>query len=197
VKRRLFTMLSALSLLLFVAVVVLWVRSFWFWMAVGYYTPPPSTTLTTFIVEWDSGLVRVKCETGEREKQSVIELVLYGLSSPLFLDADGGHWWDFGAKFGWGCGWSRLAANGKPSWAPEPNGFWRRLGFDVTHEQVPVNSTVRDRWCLAMPSWASCAPVALLPSLWLFRRLLWRRRIKLPLCPACGYDLRAHARAVP
>ena len=35
-KRRLFTILSALSLLLFMAVVVLWVRSYWWWDDVFY-----------------------------------------------------------------------------------------------------------------------------------------------------------------
>jgi hypothetical protein len=36
VKRRLFSILSAISLLLFVAVVVLWVRSFWRWESISY-----------------------------------------------------------------------------------------------------------------------------------------------------------------
>ena len=37
VKRRLFTILSALSLLLFVAVCVLWVRSYWIHDWTGYF----------------------------------------------------------------------------------------------------------------------------------------------------------------
>lgn len=182
-NRRLFTILSVLSLLVFVALTALWMRSFWFWIAVRYDTPPPSTMLTTSMVEWDSGLIRIKYETGEREKRPFMDLLFYGLFAPLIMDANELHWWDFGSEFGWGCGWSRhRAGNGKPSWTPEPNRFWRRLGFDVIHEQVPVNSSVRNRWCLAMPAWAPCAPSALLSGLWLFRRIRRRRRIKLQLC---------------
>jgi hypothetical protein len=199
VKRRLFTILSALSLLLFVAVCVLWARSYWFRYALSYYTPPPpSTTLTTFMVEWNYGSIGIQYEVGEREKQSVMELLLYGLFSPLIMTESESHWWDFGAPLGWACRWAQLGqGSGKPSWAPEPFGFWRRLGFEVRHERVPVNDTFRKRWFLAMPAWASCAPFTLLPSLWLFRQIRRRRRTDLHMCPQCGYDLRATPERCP
>ena len=47
-KRRLFTLLSALSLLLFVAVVVLWVRSHW---TLDYFSQSDGRTLRAFVSE--------------------------------------------------------------------------------------------------------------------------------------------------
>jgi hypothetical protein len=65
VKRRLFTILSALSLLLFVAVVVLWVRSYWY-----YEGGPVVLVATSFRLESGSGTL-VTCWRVDDNPRSV------------------------------------------------------------------------------------------------------------------------------
>ena len=44
---------------------------------------------------------------------------------------------------------------------------------------------------LVTPSWFVAGLLAIVPAVWLRRRRGIRRRCRLGLCPACGYDLRA------
>ena len=44
---------------------------------------------------------------------------------------------------------------------------------------------------LVVPLWAVALPAAVMPALWVWRRLNARSRRAAGLCPGCGYDLRA------
>jgi hypothetical protein len=47
------------------------------------------------------------------------------------------------------------------------------------------------RWHVRVPHWAVAAVLLVPPAVWLLRHRASRRRLRLGLCPACGYDLRA------
>jgi hypothetical protein len=85
-----------------------------------------------------------------------------------------------------------------------PGARWDFLGEDVTavmngcppgfaagHWPYPTAGVIGDRWVLAVRPWLPTGLAAVLPAVWLVRRLRARRARRQGLCPACGYDLRA------
>ena len=61
---------------------------------------------------------------------------------------------------------------------------------------VVVNSpssgvTFRRWWSITIPHWYVLSPTAILPTLWLVRTVRRARRTCKGACPSCGYDLRA------
>ena len=80
-----------------------------------------------------------------------------------------------------------------PKWAPGQS-QWRRWGFQWTRHTL----TAPDSWAIqrsiVAPYWVVALATLVLPAFRLRRRLLLRRasrRARSGLCPACGYDLRA------
>ncbi len=66
------------------------------------------------------------------------------------------------------------------------------LGFGQVSETFPSASGTTFRCsALSVPFWVLFLATTGLPSWWLHRRLMVRRRSRAGLCPACGYDLRA------
>ena len=68
--------------------------------------------------------------------------------------------------------------------------FWNRLGFRATSGPVPILTT--QLTLISAPDWALAGLFAVLPFIY-FRRIRWRRRMRDRLlsgkCVACGYDL--------
>jgi hypothetical protein len=196
-KRRLLNLLTAMSLLLCVAVCVLWVGSrffanHWLGFTVGgrlfeFWTEPEGVVART-VGDWPEGTAPQVQSVKPREKFIGYMLTYTG-------------------------GWSKertLGATGSVEWGRasveyEPDGV--RLAWDALQES-PYGLSSRTRAYLGharlSPSlpfvsvraryWSVVALTMALPTLRaalaLFRK--WRRRVLPPgLCPACGYDLRA------
>jgi hypothetical protein len=79
-------------------------------------------------------------------------------------------------------------------WVPRdaPCSFWNSLGFGLERVSGPGGSPAA--WTLIVPCWA-ITPIAMLASLFGVRLIIRRRRrdrrLRLGLCPECGYDLRS------
>ena len=76
-----------------------------------------------------------------------------------------------------------------PTPAPDAVPRWSLLGFEYT-ERHEVSLRMRSQ-TLAVPHWGVLVAFALLPVLRVTALSDRRRRRRLGLCPACGYDLRA------
>ncbi len=163
--RRLFTIVSAISLLLCLLTAALWVRSYWITEDVGWTTATGATAICS----------------------SAGSFMIYRdyLHGPVVPKVS--------RPFGWTHHTGRsvvrfpLRLGGSRIWE------WGAFALEINHPG-PF-----DFWLVAIPDWALTLLLAALPLGWLaaFRRLRRRRRLKLNLCPACGYDLRASPNRCP
>jgi hypothetical protein len=168
VLRRLFTLLSALSLVLFVAVVVLWVRSYQVYDLVAFDAFGRSLSLRTFnhavVVEWTSRPYRTPRWVTEplRYRQPFREFVRP--QHHVYTDA-----------------------SGRPH-------YYAWLGFSLQpwYHQAPGDPRY-DCWftTVGVPYYFLAIVTGLSPAVQARRWLRHRRRVRLRLCPSCGYDLRA------
>jgi hypothetical protein len=161
--RRLFTVLSSLSLLLCVAVVVLWAWSY--------------RSLSKVTHARESGYLYVGVSRGQL-------CVMRSDLPPEFYDQPAGRRFvqatpvDYGAAArGWGDyrGWGGFGVAGSDVERSDDSGAapWR--------QEMTV-----------VPVWAVLVTGSVLPLTWLVRHRQYRRRLMLiGCCPSCGYDLRA------
>ena len=170
--RRLFTLLSAASLVLCAAACVLWVRSYWCVDALYHATGQAGFTAYEF--QLDRGrfvYVRHRVAAGtdahhfstyrhEPNQMWLTDQIGGDTGSYQPFDRTSYEWLNF--QLGDGTDISGRAA----------------LGFG----QV--------KW-LVVPLWAVAGLAAVLPVVWLARTGRRARRRTHGLCPACGYDLRA------
>jgi hypothetical protein len=190
VKRRLFTFLSAVSLLLFLASVSLWIRSYIrhdeLVLATGWTVVEETITGQPGFVQGDVyytlwwargrlGFDRLRFEfVNDRPVQSGFARRMY---------------------------WSKDVAI-----RPTPGAFPRNLGFgterfvidrplvtfeDSNPDPFVLPRTWRSVW---IPFWLVALVTAILPTRWfILRRRNQRRRHRMlmGLCPTCSYDLRA------
>jgi hypothetical protein len=180
--RRLFTILSVLSLLLCVATVVLWVRSYW-----------TADGLEFEMLDIADGRFHLTTAYGDSGgfvvRTTTIELPQSALEAELAHARDSGDPLEEGLK---------LIAR-RPEGFNYGNGdsFWNRRGFTAVHETGFVPHAEAGTYTLRTaqaPCWAAAALTAALPMAFIFRR--WnefRRRSQQSSghCPACSYDLRA------
>jgi hypothetical protein len=175
-KRRLFTLLSALSLLLCVAVVVLWVRRYW--SSDTLVVRRPLTLDGNFSVHrewyvWSSGN-----GLGARYKWSRQDLT----------SIDRKDWLDF-----WENQQGVFLASDKPDRVPDfpAAGPTHRFGIGWTGEsRVGYHELT-----LMAPHWLLALTASVLPAAWVWRRVHPVSRAG--LCPSCGYDLRATPERCP
>jgi hypothetical protein len=174
--RRLFTVLSALSLLLCAAVVALWVRS---------------RSRTDILVHIRSGTSTMEWSCAVRGFTFCRrENVLGWLDEPEWRweterpPLAGPRWApDAGASSGWrvlgtsGARGTRQFSLELPEVGPTGCGFLCTTAF---HEEVTV---------VTVPYWWAVLAASLMPGLWVARHRL--PPPGLGLCPSCGYDLRA------
>ena len=188
--KRLFTILSALSLLLFVAVVGLWVRSYFVhdFVAVHGEYVGPSTGPGEFEsgwhrTTWDSTRGRVRFSSSHRQ--------------------DG---WRIAGKTGEvpplpprKVTHTRITPHLQDNYkwvTTGPEGAWNRRGFFAWRREVLAARTgdaVRTRYAVyGTPYWAPALVLGICPVWWTIWRARRRRRcVAAGLCPSCGYDLRA------
>jgi hypothetical protein len=165
-NRRLLNLLTAMSLLLCLAVVVLWVRSYW--VLDEWYRDRRVRTAAggkAAVVSVVSGGAELTCRVGRMDHPWV------------FGPKTGAEWWPPPGQTLSSAQWRRDPWRGRATW---PMSF----RFDAFPQDQPVV------WTVVAPHWAPAAALALLP---LVRTvpLLRRRTRRAGLCLQCGYDLRA------
>ena len=182
-KRRLFNLATATSLLLFLAVLTLWLRSGPEERLELHYNrwPPPgdldgnvyryslraSSYSNTFLLR----LNRVHHERGWLRRMNPAERQQWRQEDPSGLSL----------RF-----LSRTDLAGKIT-SPPP-------GFAAEHydsPRIPGIGYTFDGWEIRFPAWLPAALLLLLPARWLHRFTKSRRARRQGLCPSCGYDLRA------
>lgn len=65
---------------------------------------------------------------------------------------------------------------------------WSHVGFAYKRWDTPGMLSLR---ALTIPYWSIILLFAIAPALWLIKRLLRSRRLSSNRCPTCGYDMRA------
>lgn len=169
-KRRVFNILSALSLALAVGVAGLWVASYWRMICLGCVGRQDARLMLR-----SYALVAV----GGRLHMGRLNLIG---TSP---ERSGPPGWTLDvnpfdhAAYAWTTGW------------------WFRYGSSSGPEDpsYPHGGQYRDD-SLRVPLWFVCGLLMFAPALWLRGFRVKRRRERRRrdgLCPACGYDLRAHS----
>jgi hypothetical protein len=162
-RRRLFTLLSALSLALCVVTAVLWVRSYSY--LEGFFWAPD---------------LPHEFEIGSRRGT-----IYFG------YDVDIGYDVSIGRSSRRRTGFASVDIRGDAHlWVPSE---WNVLGFGLHKDNFAhwVGPIRKSGHALYVPSWFVLGATLVLPSLRAVRMLRARRRPKQGLCPSCGYDLRA------
>ena len=181
--RVLFTLASAVALLVCAATMVLWVRSYW---VTDFYLGRngPKTVLT----QSSRGSVLLNSALVPQDRRVVPAYGYHRMTAAQSLHARAPHLGEPGVRHhGAWLGFSWFASDGGVSRRKLPNGHTVNMHFLPMHE-------------VAVPDWSLLLVFAALPVAWL---LLWwrdrgrRRRIERGLCARCGYDLRATTNRCP
>jgi hypothetical protein len=167
VRRRLFTVCSAVSLLLCVATVVLWVRSYW--VGEAMYREGPSYRLAVLSSKGQCSAFRTT----------------YPASA-----ANGPARWRYSNRGMW------AEVTRRPGWYradPAVRCYGPVAGFGLFDKPAGPTSVGAGTREVFFPYWFLVLLTAAGPAAWCYQARR-RRRLRSPLlslCPACGYDLRA------
>ncbi|HEX3355353.1 MAG TPA: hypothetical protein VHS31_00125 [Tepidisphaeraceae bacterium] len=178
IRRRLFNLLAAVSLLLFVAVGVLWIRNALGQMdlALIHYAHAPSPDQHyAYSFEASSYWNTLRFRFSRTY-----------LDPPFFQNRSTDWMRNFHA--GWTTGFHIYV----PTDLTKMVMNWESPGFDARHYAGTMNPGEYDEsWILAVHTWQAMILLMALPAIWTYRRFRARRINPLGLCPTCGYDLRA------
>ena len=182
-----FTILSTVSLMLFVAVVVLWVRSYFVVdeMEYGYFDHQPYTGVER---------LRQGCvfHLGHADGRYRLAKLMKGwVEWPEQRQAgpgpNGERWVLTHPPSGWITGhpddWSSSFKRG------------RMLTFEYGTHYSPTAPTLR--WFLTFPDFEPAVAAGVLPTVWVLRASRVRRRSRRGLCAVCGYDVSAMPERCP
>jgi len=197
VKRRLFNILAAVSLVLCVATVVMWVRSYFVVDLVGHWMIDTGASQIT--VEKCGGIFSqrgvVAIASGTRWMAPTFLDNYHHRHRPLTVATDQSGWitwrhhenslphWVYGLRgdvdfFG-------FFIDSGPRWGP-----WRPPG-------LTYKANTRTIW---IPYWFLCFVASIAPGLWCaslwLNRMRLLRLIRLGLCVTCGYDLTGNVSGV-
>jgi hypothetical protein len=169
VRHRLFTILFAMSLLLCVATVALWVRSLWFEDGWRFGLYADTVTSASFLIKSDHG-----GWCFERDELPRIVRPIMSLDHSEVDTAVTGVSW---VSFDHDLDWERQSRSLHFRYLPD-------VSREMTHSQLILASR------LMVPSWSLVAVFSILPVWWAVLMLHHRRRRLAGCCPTCGYDLR-------
>lgn len=177
-KRRLLNFCTALSLLLCVAVVALWVRSYFEGGRVGWSRSAGGPWSEVYISsEWDFVLGRGRIVVERTRRNEWWRRIVRDNSGAWHPTDPGMGPWEWVAR--WEGPQDYVGA------IPDVPGTFDRAGFGYYR----VSLGGYESWIVAAPAWLPAVLFALLPGARLLRRL--RRRAAPGSCRQCGYDLRA------
>jgi hypothetical protein len=177
VIRRLFTPLSAASLLLCVATVVLWVRSYW---AADWLCYEDTSADRGRWVNWTAS----SSLGGLCASLDIVDV------PPAARDA---YERDARSPFA-RPGWSMVSQGPRVQYGGRPPSLLDRLrtcGGSFTSATIAKYPCRLTYGIVSVPHWGPALAAAPLPLARYARRRRTRRRREAGLCPACGYDLRA------
>jgi hypothetical protein len=185
-RRRLFTILSTLSLLLCAATVALWVRSYrtgWYGSGSWQTPAPPAWQIVS---RRTAGLFACPYAGG-------LWFVLQrGFDSPSFGPAH----IDRLGRITWGYDPVASKNPGQTHYFFKPWSEQRHCGFLV--RQIPSNGEREAQYFVAVvPFWLLVLLLTCLPVCFARRHWIIKRRLKAGSCPECGYDLRATPERCP
>ncbi len=184
-RRKLFNLLSAVSLLLFVVVVVVGVRSFFSYDSIAYGSAAAAPGGGGHISHCAAAASRGRILLSAGRDTVVTAqgwqrlCAIYSSSGML-----NGFRWLAGRAFDLGVQHSRLGDTA------------RALGFSLEayrHQRMGIAEETAQltSYILILPAWFLALLFAILPALWLRRRRIERKRNRIGFCQHCGYDLRA------
>jgi hypothetical protein len=174
-KRCLFNLVTAVSLLLCVAVCVLWVRSYWVFSRVSHRVPYAGGPADPSHGGWDSTDVVLHRGRFYVERASVRSR--FASVQPRAR-------------------WEGFENHTRQPYVDFEPGYWHWTvaGFAVIHLDGSDGTGI-EVTRVAFPAWALAAPSAALPAIAAARRV--RRRFRKGCCRNCGYDLRATPERCP
>jgi hypothetical protein len=173
-NRRLFNLAAAVSLVLCVATVALWVRSYWGSAQYGWTWQARSRARSAeiYAVAGSIGLAFI---------HSIDHRPNYNGAPDVFETG-----WTFWAAHDGGRPY--FPENGERNWGGY--GFWLDLGDDTPGWRFQMNVRI-----IEVPAWSLATAFVFLPAIVLIR---WYRCHRQPgLCTRCGYDLRATPERCP
>jgi hypothetical protein len=183
-KHRLLTTIAALSALLFVAVVLLWIRTY---RDVGtlYYCSDARDDVWDHTLRigthWERGGCVLGWYTYTVTKEALVQLRRHDLS----FDKD---WTGRRRSFAYGF---RTPAQTYPIRDSSEASFFARLGFHANQRSSDHPVAKLRNAQVVVPCWLLASVTALPPATWLIGRVRGRRRGQAGCCARCGYDLRA------
>jgi hypothetical protein len=176
-KRRLLNLVTILSLLLFVAAAVLWVRSY---------------VVLDRVVAHRGRLSHDGFKRFDYSLESFTGQVVFTVDSQDFRPLPPGVPELAAREYPPGVAYVTDILRPMYVQMLPRNGWWARRGFFHIHWGAPQTPTMYDEQSrLGVPHWATVAVFAVLPSSAAARHWRARRRAKPGTCPKCGYDLRA------
>ena len=164
-RTRAFNVLAALSAVLFVVAVAVWVRSY-FVTDVIRYQPRVAYVLHGYTIAWGQGYVGMGVDEARPRPQDL---------PPLWLESN-----------------QSIPLHG--DWATPFQWFHVAGVRFATRDDIAMLNVPFREYFLFVPCWLATLVTAILPAVWLRRRYTRRRverRRDASQCVACGYDLRA------
>jgi len=184
-KRRFINFLSMLSLALFIAVALLWIRSYFFRDSLVWKRVDNSVIKDRALFSW-------RCRIG------------IAFQSTWFVGNDNERIRSMYDFFRTNAGFQRSTLSEAPHhyWVfntqIEKIGFlWDRSHYSMPPAQLGNGKMLSDDFAAALPDWLLLLLTSILPIRWVRAALRLRKRRRLRLCLHCGYDLRATAERCP
>jgi hypothetical protein len=178
-RRRVFTILSVLSLLLCLATVALWIHS----RSRNFYA--------RFCAPHQNQVIGWSIYSESEGSELMLE---------FFRERESTGWWErlsafvLGEDEGWRMGTSAPNPYISAPWWHDDHSFFSRRGFQAAYDDGDGRW---DSYRLTVPHWFLALLLAILPAFHLRAILRSRKRRRLGLCPVCGYDLRATPERCP
>lgn len=164
VIHRLFTLASALSLLVCAATLWLWLTGYLLgWEGRWDYTSRDSRSASTFELKVSGGGLAAEME---------------------HFSTQGPTAWSAAERW-----WHRTSSADYPS--PPADAFLIGRQWALWHDSGSMGQTALTSWGIIVPCWAALLLFAICPALWLNNRRRRRAQQRGITCLACGYDLRA------